>query len=527
MASTKLSGKASPKKPPKKIVNLQNLLAKGYLPIEIPPPFTSVPFAMVAEKYDGLIKPNFISTCEKYSDKRIGHSRRLFKIPNPINHYNISKAISDNWGQIEGKLKQSPFLDITKYLTQDDARSLIKIKFHEFEEKRITLPAIYKYILKTDISKFYPTIYTHSIAWALKDKATAKKERYDDTLGNLLDKFARNSQDGQTLGLPIGPDTSRLIAELIMVAIDNLLIEKYGKEITGFRLIDDYFLCFHSQSQAQKALSMLAASANEFELAINEEKTSIIPTDAWVESLWKEELQETSLKGGAERLSLKNYINRTFHLAKSHPRSNVLKYAVLHSTTWEIKEDDWGIYEAFLLRAIVSQPNVIEHVAGILEAYKKKEFPIDEEKISLLCNNIILTNASLGNHSEVAWSLWLLKMFNLKLSKEVLGGLSNLESSVCTLLALDLRDKGQIDGKLITTKWESYISSVDGLSSSMWMMVYETYRHGWFPEKDFKVFTKKHEFFQKLIDENVYFYDDEITMEALDIGDTILEGDYD
>jgi len=29
----------------------------------------------------------------------------------------------------------------------------------------------YKYLIKTDIKNFYPSIYTHSIPWALHDKA--------------------------------------------------------------------------------------------------------------------------------------------------------------------------------------------------------------------------------------------------------------------------------------------------------------------------------------------------------------------
>ena len=44
-------------------------------------------------------------------------------------------------------------------------------EFLEMAENDLVAEAYnYKYILKTDIKNFYPSIYTHSIAWALHTK---------------------------------------------------------------------------------------------------------------------------------------------------------------------------------------------------------------------------------------------------------------------------------------------------------------------------------------------------------------------
>lgn len=55
----------------------------------------------------------------------------------------------------------------------------------------------FKYIVKTDIKNFYPSIYTHSISWALHGKTDARNDRNKFTLlGTKLDKLFQNANDG-------------------------------------------------------------------------------------------------------------------------------------------------------------------------------------------------------------------------------------------------------------------------------------------------------------------------------------------
>ena len=54
---------------------------------------------------------------------------------------------------------------------------------------------------RTDISNFYPRIYTHSIPWALLGKEHSKAQMHSTTFkrhyANQLDIFVRNMQDKQ------------------------------------------------------------------------------------------------------------------------------------------------------------------------------------------------------------------------------------------------------------------------------------------------------------------------------------------
>jgi hypothetical protein len=102
-----------------------------------------------------------------------------------------------------------------------------------------------RYVIQTDISRFYQSIYTHSIPWALHGKAAAKANRSRRLIGNTLDKLVREGQDRQTIGVPIGPDTSLIIAEIILSSVDEALKRKRLKN--GLRYIDDYDFGFQTQ----------------------------------------------------------------------------------------------------------------------------------------------------------------------------------------------------------------------------------------------------------------------------------------
>ena len=103
-------------------------------------------------------------------------------------------------------------------------------------ERRAENRAKGRFILRTDIARFYPSIYTHVIPWAFHGKEQAKANRTEG-LGNELDRLVRTAQDGQTMGIPVGPDTSLVIAEAVAASLDADLSQF---RLQGFRFMDDY-----------------------------------------------------------------------------------------------------------------------------------------------------------------------------------------------------------------------------------------------------------------------------------------------
>ena len=117
------------------------------------------------------------------------------------------------------------------------------------------------------VSRYYSTIYTHTIPWALHSKVRAKVDRSDKLCGNVIDKCVRNTQDKQTLGIPTGPDTSLIISEIIGTAMDiRLSNELKDIKLNGYRYIDDYYLFFSNWAQAEQATSKIHSTAKHFEL---------------------------------------------------------------------------------------------------------------------------------------------------------------------------------------------------------------------------------------------------------------------
>ena len=189
------------------MVTLGNFLKRGYFPKELPPPFTT-------EKYGSLLEyqPSLIAdlTCKRletslarHSLSRAGSLRRLLSVPNPLSFLRLSDWLVRNWTTVEEQCGKSS-ISLSGLRTSSPERAVTAaVPFSEHPTHQAALRATARYILKTDITNCYPSIYTHSISWALHTKAKAKANRRRDTLvGNQLDKIVRDGQYGQNRWYP-------------------------------------------------------------------------------------------------------------------------------------------------------------------------------------------------------------------------------------------------------------------------------------------------------------------------------------
>ena len=250
-------------------MNLKRLLEKGYLPKELPPPFSSKLFAekhrFIKSKWDKKIntekaqqpgenkasaKKRFKEDYGKYDSSQLAiyslakgiYSRRKLGIPNPKQYSDLSSAIIENWGLLRKTYKLSSYSESTPIEARAKRAVRTKsISWNNFKFQLIEKSFDKKVELTLDISQFYPTIYTHSIPWAIVGKDKAKKffkiaisdktkwqglvNSNNDAKAywsaNFIDTLVRNCNDRQSIGLCIGPDTSLILAEVIANRIDN------------------------------------------------------------------------------------------------------------------------------------------------------------------------------------------------------------------------------------------------------------------------------------------------------------------
>ena len=106
------------------------------------------------------------------------------------------------------------------------------------------------YRTSADISLFFPSIYTHSIPWALVGHIEAKSNiRNLRKWYNQLDRYQGQIQRNETKGIPIGPATSAIMSDLILFEIDNVLRDK---EYIFSRLGDDYECYCETEEEGKK-----------------------------------------------------------------------------------------------------------------------------------------------------------------------------------------------------------------------------------------------------------------------------------
>lgn len=413
------------------------------------------------------------------------------------------------WPQISQHYKKSR-MSLSRPTISPGLRAIKISKFSELYEAKITRAAGYRYVLITDISSFFPTIYTHAIPWALHGKATAKrnKQKTPRYFGNILDSKCMGVQDWQTIGIPIGPDTSHIIAEVIATAIDVQLKESLSKWPAGFRYVDDYYLFFDSRDEAELALTELTKAISNYELQINPAKTRIMEVKELVEESWKYTLKKLAIS--AQRRSQKNdihnYFEVLFSLEDKYKDESLVKYGLKQISSHIIKKSNWGVFEAYMLKCGFSYPNTLQVIVNLFATYNYHGYPINKPAIRRFCNSAIRTHAVSDHHSEVSWLLWLCKELRLSLQREIVREIEGMSSSVCSLIALDLFHSGIVKTSL-RASYVKQFATMEALKGSHWLLSYEAGRRGWLKNAN-TAFIQGDVFFQELLNNDVEFYDE-------------------
>lgn len=468
--------------------DLVTLLAKGYFPEELPPPFKTDVFAgIVLNNIHSLpnefTKRNLTAKVAPHSVARVDILRRPIGIPNPILFFNLSNDIISNWATLASHYAHSSIAVSSPVSDPRSERAIWWAKdFKEHIPVRARVRATNKWILTTDISKFYPSIYTHSIPWALHGKMFSKTNTGLNHLGNSLDKWVRNGQDRQTIGIPIGPDTSLVISEIILSAVD-IELQKRIPYLSGVRKVDDYEFGCKSYSQAEEILAILQECLKEYELEINFEKTRIIKLPIQFEPSWISELRHYEIRDTpiTQRNDLVQFFSRVFELSSQYPKESVLKYAIRRLRYEKILDsDNWSLLESFLLQCAMSEAGVIQAVLELLVDHNPNKYPLSLNMIKDVLNYVVANAIPLGYTNETAWALWGLIHWNLQIDAQAANVLSATSDTVVALLSLDASSRGLIPNGLNTNLWESYMTS-DDLYEKQWLLSYEANKKGWLP----------------------------------------------
>ena len=218
----------------------------------------------------------------RYSSMRNINIPRPLAIPEPFAYANQCKSLSDNWTNLQNHFRDKTINDTFKisriHLRKlQDKSELFEMNYKNFSkdgdpEQDIVIKS--KYIAFADISNCFPSIYSHSISWSLVGKSFAKTNKAPTNWYNQLDFYTRNVKFGETNGVLIGPHSSNLISEIVLVTVDHQLALQGFKYI---RNIDDHTCYVDTYEEADRFFLCLSEELKKYELALNNKNLKLFP----------------------------------------------------------------------------------------------------------------------------------------------------------------------------------------------------------------------------------------------------------
>jgi hypothetical protein len=149
-----------------------------------------------------------------------------------------------------------------------------EVGWPQFQAEAKARAGMYSFVLRCDISDFYPRIYHHRLENALR-RATEKAD-----VVNRIMEIVGSISAGPSYGLPVGGPAARLMSELLLNSVDRLLI---SENISFIRFVDDYVIFANTREQAHSALIRLSELLLTNEgLSLQKAKTRILTTAEFI-----------------------------------------------------------------------------------------------------------------------------------------------------------------------------------------------------------------------------------------------------
>lgn len=351
---------------------------------------------------------------------------RPLEIINPLIYSWLVNQITskENWGFITTKLKEMQSqteimcysIPVKSINNELNLASQVNRWVEKIEQESIILGLEYDYILHTDISNCYGSIYSHNIARALHGKEFAKNNSSTEYIGNEIDKTIQCMCYGQTNGIPQGSILMDFIAEIVLSYIDVLISKgisslRKGDRVSGkyqiLRYRDDYRVFCEYSDDCNKILKVISKVLAKEGMKLNSDKTitssdvimASIKDDKWFN---KTEIFKIS--------DLKSKLLQIFSFSKKFQNSGALLlllseyYTLLQHSLIDIHISSRYIY---LLVSIVSDiekdnPRVFKLSSAIISLLVK-ELKNNSEKKNILDKVSSKFKRSINTELQEVW----------------------------------------------------------------------------------------------------------------------------
>lgn len=457
---------------------LIRLLDRGFYPVELPPPFKTRNYSQVR---NSLTPPNnYYGSTTFFDGATFRGALRTFGVINPASYLLLSRFIADNWSRIvaiyrlsgcSGSRPKFPALAAT-------GRAIETASLATKRQSQRHLASSYPVILGLDINRFYGSIYTHSIPWSVLGKQEAKLRHHARTLNghwsDTLDRLVRNCNQQQTVGLAIGPDTSRIVSELILSRIDvELTAIRSGLSSPQiYHNIDDYQIGCLGVGEAEDAQSRFVRTVSRYELRLNDFKTSVEHGISFAPSNFQRHFDVLSRQRGS------NFVEHFFEILYTqipiHPNTNVVGYALKRFARKLARNSERDLVREYLQRLIFAAPHQARWVLPLLLGIYRTEGVNGE--IRRLVSWGVETCARRNDVGSLLWYLYAAIFLRIRLSATLCSQCFGMSNELVDLMLFHGRNETLFNFNLAEMR-HRYQSN--DLASAAWIPIYEVGRRGW------------------------------------------------
>ncbi len=445
--------------------DLKRIIDRGLLPENLPSVVTSKGlwphFDVETPSY--LITSNRVGRTSPFNASKRGFQRRLFGLPHPAFLYDQALFLTKHWDAIAQLFDTSPGSLSRPSFPIVGPRSTRITSHSALPRARLEAFSRFKYCLVTDVSRCFPSVYTHSLPWAIHGKEASKADTKVNSagiFGNRLDFAIRQGQDRQTMGIPVGPDTSRVASEIILSAVDReFLVRSGSKRVTYRRHVDDYWIGGHTIEECERHLQLLREALREYELDINELKTRIVNTSVVFGESWAFEIAD-ELRGafpffGTPRGDQIATLGKIIDRARSTNDDGVIRHAIRKLDEQHAWDRHWDVLEHFLAQCAVQFHHSFDYVARVVAWRLRRQKSIDNVLWSEVTRTVAGRAASLGRDSEALWSLWLMKELSIKVNKALSSAIIKNNGPIVSALLAHIYAHNLTTDKLIVAQmWD-------------------------------------------------------------------------
>lgn len=165
-----------------------------------------------------------------------------------------------------------------RFQPEDDYTLFDRRGWMKFRQESETQAAAHQYVVSVDIADFYGRLYHHRIENLLKyvDHDGARTSQ----IMRLLSSFSH----GVSYGLPVGGPGARILSELVLNSMDQLLLSQ-SPRFKFVRYADDYRFFVNDLETAHRAIGFLSEKLQRNEgLSLQRSKTRIMTSAEYLTS---------------------------------------------------------------------------------------------------------------------------------------------------------------------------------------------------------------------------------------------------